>query len=161
LDRTQWRLSQAIDHVATQIERAVVRGELAQLCDPTAPPWRRAENPRQTAASNAAREILVALQDGDLHAQGRLSTTRCGSWTKELHSWDLHSGHHSTITPEQWRAGRAFAARKASRLLCWFRRAARASRSVIVVSVLAAGHPLRVRDHSRCIGGLAKLILRS
>jgi hypothetical protein len=43
LDRTQWRLSQAIDHVATQIERAVVRGELAQLCDRTAPPWRRAE----------------------------------------------------------------------------------------------------------------------
>jgi hypothetical protein len=107
LDRTQWRLSQAIDHVATQIERAVVRGEIAQLCDPTAPSWRRAENPRQTAASNAAREIPVTLQDGDLHAQGRLSTERCGPWTNELQGWDLHSGYHTTITPEQWRAGRA------------------------------------------------------
>jgi hypothetical protein len=107
LDRTQWRLRQAIDHVATQIERAVVRGELAQLCDPTAPPWRRAENPRRTAASDAAREVLVALRDGDLHAQGRLSTERCGPWTNGLDGWDLHSGHHSTITPEHWRAGRA------------------------------------------------------
>jgi hypothetical protein len=107
LDRTQWRLSQAIDHVAVQIEGAVARGELGPLSDPTAPPWRQAENPRRTAASDAAREIQVALRDGDLHAQGRLSTTQSRPWTHALDGWDLHSGHHSTVTPEHWRAGRA------------------------------------------------------
>jgi hypothetical protein len=107
LDRTQWRLSQAIDHIAAQIERAVARGEIAQLSDPSAPPWRRTDNPQRTAASDAAREVQVALRDGDLHAQGRLSTTQSRPWTHALDGWDLHSGHHGTITPEQWRAGRA------------------------------------------------------
>lgn len=107
LDRTRWRLSQAIDHVAIQIERAVGRGEIAPLPDPTVPPWRQTENPRASAASQAAREVQVALRDGDLHAQGRLSTTQSRPWPHALDGWDLHSGHHSTITPEQWRAGRA------------------------------------------------------
>jgi len=107
LDRTQWRLSQAIDHVAAQIERAAARGEIAPVPDPTVPPWRRSENPAGGAAGQAAREVQVALRDGDLHAQGRLSTKQCRPWTDGLDGWDLHSGHHSTITPEQWRAGRA------------------------------------------------------
>ncbi|WP_203075812.1 hypothetical protein [Falsiroseomonas ponticola] len=106
LDRTQWRLSQAIDHVAAQIERAIARGDIAPASDPTVPPWRRSENPRGGVASQAAREVQVALRDGDLHAQGRLSTTQSRPWTHALDGWDLHSGHHSTITPEQWRAGR-------------------------------------------------------
>ena len=107
LDRTQWRLSQAIDHVAAQIERAAARGEIAPVPDPTVPPWRRSENPAGGAAGQAAREVQVALRDGDLHAQGRLSTKQCRPWTDGLDGWDLHSGHHSTITPEHWRAGRA------------------------------------------------------
>lgn len=107
LDRTQWRLSQAIDHVAAQIERAAARGEIAPVADPTVPPWRRSENPAGGAANQAAREVQVALRDGDLHAQGRLSTKQCRPWTDGLDGWDLHSGHHSTITPEHWRAGRA------------------------------------------------------
>jgi hypothetical protein len=53
------------------------------------------------------REIQIALRDGDLHAQGRLSTTRSRAWHHPDDGWDLHSGHHSTITPEQWRAGKA------------------------------------------------------
>lgn len=107
LDRTQWRLSQAIDHIAAQIEGAAVRGEIAPVPDPTVPPWRRSENPAAGAANQAAREVQVALRDGDLHAQGRLSTKQCRPWTDGLDGWDLHSGHHSTITPEHWRAGRA------------------------------------------------------
>lgn len=107
LDRTQWRLSQAIDHVAAQIERAAARGEIAPVPDPAVPPWRRSENPAGGAAGQAAREVQVALRDGDLHAQGRLSTKQCRPWTDGLDGWDLHSGHHSTITPEHWRAGRA------------------------------------------------------
>lgn len=107
LDRTQWNLSQAVDYVANQIERAVARGELPPLVDPGLPPWRRTDNLRGTVANQAAREIQVALRDGDLHAKGRLSTTQTRPWTHDLDGWDLHSGHHSTITPEQWRAGRA------------------------------------------------------
>ena len=107
LDRTQWRLSQTIDHVTTAIGRAVTRGEMAPQPDPALPPWRQTENPRGGAASQAAREVQVALRDGDLHAQGRLSNTQSRPWTHSSDGWDLHSGHHSTITPEHWRAGRA------------------------------------------------------
>jgi hypothetical protein len=106
LDRTQWRLSKAIEHVTTQIQHAIARGELPAEPDPALPPWRQTENPRGAAVSQAAREIQVALRDGELHAQGRLSTTQSRPWTHGLDGWDLHSGHHSTITPEQWRAGR-------------------------------------------------------
>jgi hypothetical protein len=105
LDRTQWRLSKAIEHVTTQIQHAITRGELPAEPDPALPPWRQTGNPRGGAASQAAREIQVALRDGELHAQGRLSTTQSRPWTHGLDGWDLHSGHHSTITPEQWRAG--------------------------------------------------------
>lgn len=107
LDRTQWRLSQAIAHVAAQITRAVTAGTLAAVPGPEVPRWRRNENSRETAASQAEREIQIALRDGDLHAQGRLSTTRGQPWNTTLDGWDLHSGHRSTITPEHWRAGRA------------------------------------------------------
>jgi hypothetical protein len=107
LDRTQWRLSQAIDHVANQVERALAREGIASVPVPTVPPWRRSENPQGGAATQAAREVQVALRDGDLQAQGRLSTTQTRPWTHALDGWDLHSGHHSTITPEHWRAGRA------------------------------------------------------
>jgi hypothetical protein len=107
LDRTQWRLSQAIDHVKAEIGRSVIGGEIAPQPDPALPPWRQTENPRGGAASQAAREVQVALRDGDLHAQGRLSTTQSRPWTHALDGWDLHSGHHSTITPGHWRAGRA------------------------------------------------------
>jgi hypothetical protein len=107
LDRTQWRLTQAIEHITIQIDRAIERGELTPQPDPNLPPWRQTEATPAIAASHAAREIQVALRDGDLHAQGRLSTTQSRPWTHTLDGWDLHSGHHSTITPEQWRAGRA------------------------------------------------------
>jgi hypothetical protein len=70
-------------------------------------PWRRHTDPALVARQQAEREIQVALRDGDLHAQGRLSVAQALPWTHELDGWDLHSGHHGTITPEHWRAGRA------------------------------------------------------
>lgn len=107
LDRTQWRLSQAIEHITIQIEGAIQRGEMASPPDPSLPPWRQIEASRTTAANHAAREIQVALRDGDLHAKGRLSTTQSRPWSHSSDGWDLHSGHHSTVTPEHWRAGNA------------------------------------------------------
>lgn len=107
LDRTQWRLSQAIDHVATQIARSVAAAEPVATPGQDIPPWRRGEKSHEAPASQAEREIQIALRDGDLHAQGRLSTTRGQPWLSALDGWDLHSGHHSTVTPEHWRAGRA------------------------------------------------------
>jgi hypothetical protein len=107
LDRTFWNLTQAIDHIALQIERAVSYGEIELLPNPDLPAWRQMEDPKANAASQAGREIQVALRDGDLLAQGRLSTQQTARWSHTPDAWELHSGHHSTITPEQWRAGRA------------------------------------------------------
>lgn len=106
LDRTQWRLRQAIDHIANQIHQLVARDELAIAPVAGLPPWHQINDPRGAAISQAEREIQIALRDGDLHAQGRLSTTQARPWTHASDRWDLHSGHHSTITPEQWRSGR-------------------------------------------------------
>jgi hypothetical protein len=35
----------------------------------------------------------------------RLSTRRLERWSTRHLGWDLHSGHHSSIAPEQWRGG--------------------------------------------------------
>ena len=107
LDRTQWRLAQAIEDITIQIYRVIERGEMASPPDPSLPPWRQTEASRATAASLPVREIQVSLRDGDLHGQGRLSTTQSRPWSHSSDGWDLHSGHHSTITPEHWRSGRA------------------------------------------------------
>ncbi len=107
LDRTQWPLTQAIDHITIQIEGAIQRGEMVSPPDLSLPPWRQTEVSRATAANHAGREIQIALRDGDLHAKGRLSTTQSRPWSQPPDRWDLHSGHHSTITPEHWRAGNA------------------------------------------------------
>ena len=107
LDRTQWRLSQAIDHIANNIQQMISRNELTIAPVAGVPPWQQASDPRAAAISQAARESQIALRDGDLHAQGRLSTTQSRPWNHSSDGWDLHSGHHSTITPEQWRSGNA------------------------------------------------------
>jgi hypothetical protein len=84
LDRTQWRLSKAIEHVTTEIQHAIARGEMPAEPDPALPRWRQAGNPHGGAANQAAREVQVALRDGELHAQGRLSTTPSRPWTHGL-----------------------------------------------------------------------------
>ncbi len=111
LDRTQWSFKQAIDHVATQILKATPLSSNAEAAA-TAPPqtasrWMRPSDPAVIARSEASRELQIALWDGDLHAQGRLSTTRSPLWSQNSLPFDLHSGHYSSISPEQWRAGQA------------------------------------------------------
>jgi hypothetical protein len=110
LDRAQWRLREAVAHIMAQVLRfgpEHVGRSQACRCKPARSPWLRPTDPAVAARQQAEREIQIALRDGDLHAQGRLSTTQSRPWTHGLDGWDLHSGHHSTITPEHWRAGRA------------------------------------------------------
>jgi hypothetical protein len=109
LDRTQWRLAEAIEHIATQILAAAgTQGSTAALAaavPPATPAWHRPADPAAAARVQAEQEIQIGLRDGDLHAQGRLSTTQARSWARLDGGWDLHSGRHSTIAPEQWLAG--------------------------------------------------------
>lgn len=110
LDRKQWRISEAIQHVAAQVlasSSATPEVAAASMGAVSAQPaWLRPKDPVVIAREQAEREVQIALRDGDLHAQGRLSTTRGQPWHSALDGWDLHSGHHSTITPEHWREGR-------------------------------------------------------
>jgi len=105
LDRTHWRLSQAIDHIANNIQQMIGRNELTIAPVAGVPPWQQAADPRAAAINQAARESQIALRDGDLHAQGRLSTTQSRPWNHSSDGWDLHSGHHSTMALWQCQCG--------------------------------------------------------
>ena len=57
--------------------------------------------------AEAENELLVALRDGDLIAQGRYSEERPNGWGYGNSSgFGLHSGYHTSIRPEQWREGK-------------------------------------------------------
>jgi hypothetical protein len=109
LDRTQWSFADAQRHV-----EAVVVARLtyeASLLPPEPPrqlmPW---ERPRDLVAEGRAEahdQLLVALRDGDLLAQGRYTEERPHGWGYGGNSsgFGLHSGYHTSIRPEQWREG--------------------------------------------------------
>lgn len=103
LDRTAWKLDEARDHVARQILASTPEGPAVASSEP---PWRRPASPEDAARDLARRELLIALADGDVHATGRLSTRQAAPWSTMTSGWELHSGHHAAITPEQWRSGR-------------------------------------------------------
>jgi hypothetical protein len=80
LDRTQWSFAEAHAHVEAVVlslesERfagtMLIKGPMPPL-DEMPAQWLRSKK------FNAREQLLVALLDGDLHAQGRLSTTRSG-----------------------------------------------------------------------------------
>jgi hypothetical protein len=56
----------------------------------------------------AENELLIALRDGDLIAQGRYTEERTHGWGNGANSsgFGLHSGYHTSIRPEQWREGK-------------------------------------------------------
>ena len=58
--------------------------------------------------AEAETELLVALRDGDLVAQGRYTEERTHGWGHGGNSsgFGLHSGYHTSIRPEQWREGK-------------------------------------------------------
>lgn len=106
LDRTLWTLDQVHAHVAQQVA-VHLQADPERLSDAIQPEqkWQPPKDIKNVASRIAWDEIQVALRDGDLHAVGRLSTERAASWHSENDGWRYHSGRHSSITPEQWRAG--------------------------------------------------------
>lgn len=111
LDRTQWSFAEALAHVQT-VTVARHAEEAAKAPPKPEPPawqhWNRPQDPAIAWKAEAETELLVALRDGDLVAQGRYTEERTHGWGHGGGDtgFGLHSGHHSSIRPEQWREGR-------------------------------------------------------
>jgi hypothetical protein len=108
LDRTLWSYSEARDHV--QNMTVAQRVQAAAGKPPVITPinhWERPRDPVTVWKGEAEEQLLVALRDGDLLAQGRFSETRNNSsFGPDSHkTWILHSGYHQHVTPVQWREG--------------------------------------------------------
>ena len=108
LDRTQWSYFEALKHVqnVTVAQRA---GEAAKL--PPKPKsahahWNPPQDPVIAWKAEGETELLVALRDGDLIAQGRYTEERTGWAHGSCSGFGLHSGYHTSIRPEQWREGK-------------------------------------------------------
>ena len=82
LDRTQWSFAEALAHVQTiTIARRIA--EAAHL--PAKPAvahdrWNAPQDPTHTWKVEAESELLIALRDGDLIAQGRFTEERTHGW---------------------------------------------------------------------------------
>ena len=107
LDRTQWSYAETHAHVeAVVLSRESGKFANTMLIKGPMPPLD--EMPAQwlrNKRGKARDQVLVALRDGDLHAQGRLSTTAVDPIFSGENQWRLHSGHHQPISPFQWREG--------------------------------------------------------
>ena len=107
LDRTRWTFAEAYAHVEGVVLSCQVEN-FADAMSIKAPLPSLDELPAQwlrTRKVRAREEVLVALRDGDLHAQGRFSTTAAEPWHSENGLWRLHSGHHKPISPTEWLEG--------------------------------------------------------
>ena len=82
LDRTQWSFAEALAHVETVVmaHRAVEASRLPCRPPREPAPWERPEDPQVTWKAEAREQLMVALRDGDLHAQGRYSEERPHAW---------------------------------------------------------------------------------
>lgn len=105
LDRQQWRFDDTVDYVVENIRGEKSVAEEKVLEPAYGAPWLTEPAPTDRARTIARNELLVALRDGDLHATGRLSTTRANRAAPPYTEWTLHSGHHEPISPSQWRSG--------------------------------------------------------
>jgi hypothetical protein len=110
LDRTQWSLAEALAHVqtVTVARRAVEAAKLPPKPVPAYQTWNPPQDPAVAWKAEAETELLVALRDGDLIAQGRYTEERTHGWGNGGNSsgFGLHSGYHTSIRPEQWREGK-------------------------------------------------------
>jgi len=110
LDRTQWSYAEALAHVqtVTVARRAVEAAKLPPTPAPAYQSWAQPPNPTVAWKAEAETELLVALRDGDLLAQGRYTEERTHGWGHGGNSsgFGLHSGYHTSIRPEQWREGK-------------------------------------------------------
>ena len=73
LDRTQWSFAEALAHVqnVTVARRAVEAAKLPPKPVPAYQTWNPPQDPTIAWKAEAETELLVALRDGDLIAQGR------------------------------------------------------------------------------------------
>ena len=109
LDRTQWSFAEALAHVqnVTVARRAVEAAKLPPKPVPEYQTWNPPQDPKVAWKAEAENELLVALRDGDLIAQGRYTEERPNGWGYGNSSgFGLHSGYHTSIRPEQWREGK-------------------------------------------------------
>lgn len=105
LDRHQWTLDQAKEHISKLIldqrqREASAPGAIER------PEWTKPDDPVTKSEEDARSELFTALRDGDLHATGRLSTQRRERFATGYSRWEFHSGYPLPISPAQWRAGR-------------------------------------------------------
>ena len=108
LDRTKWSYAEALAHVqnVTVARCASEAAKEPPKPEPAHQHWNRPPDPTIAWKSQGRTELLVALRDGDLIAQGRYTEDRTG-WPEGTSSgFGLHSGYHTSIRPEQWREGR-------------------------------------------------------
>ena len=106
LDKEQMTVVQAVNHIEQQIRNDILNnpGRIEAL-SPINFGWMSGRGNVDFAIQESAwNDILIALRDGDLVAQGRLSTERT-PWNSLGGGWVMHSGHHSRIAPEQWSGG--------------------------------------------------------
>ena len=108
LDRTQWSFAEALAHVETVVvaHRAVEASRLPAAPPRERTPWERPADPQVRWKAEAREQLMVALRDGDLHAQGRYTEERPHAWGGAGSGFGLHSGYHTSISPEQWREAR-------------------------------------------------------
>ena len=109
LDRTQWSFAEALAHVqnVTVARRAVEAAKLPPKPVPAYQTWNPPQDPTIAWKAEAENELLVALRDGALIAQGRYTEERPNGWGYGNSSgFGLHSGYHTSIRPEQWREGK-------------------------------------------------------
>jgi len=109
LDRTQWSFADAQRHVeAVVVARLVYEASLLPPRELMA--WERPRDLAGEARAEAHDQLLVALRDGDLLAQGRYTEERPNGWGYGANSsgFALHSGYHTSIRPEQWREAKYF-----------------------------------------------------
>jgi hypothetical protein len=108
LDRTQWSFAEALAHIETVVvaHRAVEASRLPAAPPRESMPWERPQDPLAKWKAEAHEQLMVALRDGDLHAQGRYTEERPHAWGGAGTGFGLHSGYHTGIRPEQWREAR-------------------------------------------------------
>lgn len=82
-------------------------GQTATQASADIPDLEPPQDPTIAWKAEAENELLVALRDGDLIAQGRYTEERPNGWGYGNSSgFGLHSGYHTSIRPEQWREGK-------------------------------------------------------
>jgi hypothetical protein len=107
LDRTLWSFADAQRHVEAVVV-ARLTYEASLLPPRELMPWERPRDLVAEARAEAHEQLLIALRDGDLLAQGRYTEERPNGWGYGANSsgFGLHSGYHTSIRPEQWREGK-------------------------------------------------------